>query len=66
MLVLALALLTSATVAVLVYIVLAYYSASVLVLPYISYSSNKIASATQILGELRMTRLYLTHLQDGR
>ena len=24
------------------------------------------SSATQILGELRMTRLYLTHLQDGR
>ena len=25
-----------------------------------------LASATQISGELKMTRLYLTHLQDGR
>ena len=30
------------------------------------YSQKVLASATQILGELRMTRLYLTHLQDGR
>ena len=30
------------------------------------YTALERESATQISGELKMTRLYLTHLQDGR